>query len=32
MSGKKVSGGLYIINVLGRNLNYSRGFLWIGEK
>jgi hypothetical protein len=31
-SGKKVPGGLYIINVLGRNLNYSRGFLWIGEK
>ena len=32
MSGKKVSGGLYIINVLGKNLNYSRGFLWMRKK
>ena len=32
VSGHEAPDGLYIINVLGRNLNYSRGFLWIGEK
>jgi hypothetical protein len=31
-SGNKVPGGLYIINVLGKNLNYSRGFFWTGKK
>jgi hypothetical protein len=31
-SGHKAPGGLYMINVLGKNLNYSRGFLWMGEK
>jgi hypothetical protein len=32
VSGHEAPGGLYIINVLGRNLNYSRGFLWVGKK
>jgi hypothetical protein len=31
-SGQKVPGGLYVINVLGKDLNYSRGFLWMGKK
>jgi hypothetical protein len=31
-SGKKAPGGLYIINVLGRNLNYSRGFFWMVKR
>jgi hypothetical protein len=31
-SGQKVPAGLYIINVLGKDLNYSRGFFWMGKK
>lgn len=30
-SGTKAPDGMYVIKMLGKNLNFSRGFLWMGE-